>query len=402
MRGISRRRFIGAVAANAGLLLSPLARSEDLVPPPSADAAMLWEPQPRMRLIWVGAAASIPGAREQIEPDPNGAWINKRTGERYSQFETPGPAGAGFVVADVLAADPGGFLVWFTSLLIPLEGGGATRFIEANGLACGPQNIFDYWVAPARLTGFRDVNESRLRVLHMPYGLDGRSYRAIRIQTQSGNGWSQNTYDLDSGLCLFTSTTVQGGPVRVLDPDNRIGTGAGNTLVTYAKLAGVRATSLPGPGAVYPESVRRLRSLTYSGTRTYTIPGTHVAPFPVQLRYDVVSNAGAYLNASVSISGVQGAYDRVIPAGVIGSLWTSPESLARYSAGQVLDRDSVTGVETVASGRQGNLALLALQTRLARQTFGYDLRSGLLMRAESRQQIGIVTDALAVELAGTH
>lgn len=401
MRGISRRRFIGAVVANAGLLLPPIAHSQDLVVPPSADAAAPWEPQPRMRLIWVGAAASIPGEREQIEPDPNGAWVNKRTGERYSQVETPGPAGAGFVVADVLAADRSGFLVWFTSLLIPLEGGGATRFIDANGLASGAQNIFDYWVAPARLAGFRDVNESRLRVLHMPYVLDGRTYRAIRIQTQSGNGWSQNTYDLDTGLCLFASATVQGGPVRVLDPDNRMGTGAGNTLVTYAKLSGVRTTGLPGPGSIYPETVRRLRSVTYSGTRTYIIPGTHVAPFPVQLRYDVVSNAGAYLNASVSISGIEGAYDRIIPAGVIGSLWMSPESLGRYGAGQVLDRDSVTGVEAVAVGRQDNLALLALQTRLARQTFSYDLRNGLLMRAQARQRIGIVTDTLAVELAGT-
>lgn len=398
MHGISRRSFLGAALANA--LLPSIAGAQNYTPPPLGGTGLIWRPQPGMRMVWTGAAASIPGAREQIEPDPYGAWVNKRTGERYSTFETRGAAGAGYVVADVQAADRDGFLIWFTSLLIPLEGGG-TRFIEANGLAAQSQNIADYWVAPAHLAGLVERNDAWLRVLHMPYTLDGRTYRAVRIQRYSSNGWSQNTYDLDTGLCLFASTTVQGGPVRTLDPDKRIGTGAGSTLITYTKLVGVRATQLPGPGALFPDAVRRLRAITYSGSRTYFIPGTHVAPFPLQLRYDIVSSSGFYLNASMSVSGLGMPVDRVIVAGVIGSLWMSPQTLAQYNPGQTLDRDPITGVEAMVVGHQGNIASVALKTPLARQTFSYDLRSGLLMRAEMRQQIGIVTDVLTVQFAGT-
>ena len=401
MPEITRRHFMSSALANAGCLLPSIAGAQELIASPLTDAAAARSPQRGMRLVWGGAAASIPGSSEYLEPDPNGNWVNKRTGERNRQGETAGAAGAGFVVADILAADRNGFLVWFTSLLIPLEGGGATRFIESNGAAPGAQNIADYWVAPAYLATLADRNDAGMRVLHMPYTLDGRTYRAVRIQSQTGNGWTQNTYDVDSGVLLFASTTVQGGPVRTLDPGNQIGTGAGNTLVTYTKFVAVRNTSLPGPGAIYPDSVGRLHSITYSGSRTYIMPGQQTQPFPFQLRYDVLSNAGSYLDVRASISGAPGSQDRVLPAGVIGSLWMSPESLARFNAGQTLDQDPSTGVQTVALGRQDNVALIALQTRLARQTFGYDLRSGLLVRGELRQQIGIVTDVLTYQLTAS-
>jgi hypothetical protein len=401
MMAISRRGFVAGSLASANCLVASGVGAQPVPPSITKPGAAGADLSPGTRLVFLGAAATIPGEREQIEPDANGEWINRRTGQRYRQFETPGPAGAGYVVIDVLAAEPGRFVLWFTSLLMNIDIGAAGSFIDANGLTTGTQNIADYWVSPTYLATLPDRNQQGLRVLRMPYVLDGRTYRAIRIQSYSGGGWSQNTYDLETGVLIAAGSTTQGGPVSTLDPNKRIVRGAGSTLLTFTRFAGRRRTSLPGPGLSYPEAVRRLRSVSYAGTRTVTVAGNPAPPLPVQLRYDVSANSGAYLNARMHVTGGAMPLDRVIPAGMIGSLWMPPELFAAYSPGQTLDRDPVTKVDTIVAGRQGNLLVVLAQTPLARQTFAYDARSGLLTQAEQRQQIGLATDVLWVQLAGT-
>ena len=113
---------------------------------------------------------------------------------------------------------------------------------------------------PAQLAGFADRNDAGLRVLRLPYALGGRTYRAIRIQLQSGDGWSQSTYDLDSGLLVVGSSTAQGSPTLTLGPGNVLTPGTGSTMMTYTQFSGGRRTNLPGPGMVFPNSMRKLRA----------------------------------------------------------------------------------------------------------------------------------------------
>src|SRR5262245_5440862 len=181
--------------------------------------------QPGMRLVWFGSSASIPGERSQIVPDPNGEWVNRRTGQRYRQFDTPSASGAGYTVGDVLAADGNGILSWITSLLLHTDQNNVTSFIDANGGLTRTQHIGDFYVSPAQLAAFTDRNEDGMRVLRMPYQLGGRTYRALRFQLQVGDGWSQHTYDLDTGLLLVGSSTGQGGPTVVIGAGNRINPG---------------------------------------------------------------------------------------------------------------------------------------------------------------------------------
>lgn len=357
-----------------------------------------------MRILWLGAAASVPGERSQIVPAADGAWINQQTGQRYQEFNTPGPAGAGYTIADIHGSSGNSVLAWLTSMLIHADQGNATSFIDAGGSLSTTQNVGDYWMPPAQLATFTDRHDTGVRIMRTPHTLGGRTYRAVRIQVQVSGGWAQNTYDLDTGLLLVGSSTGQGSPTLVRGPGNVINAGAGSTQMTFTQIAGSRQTDLPGPGSVYPNTLRQLRALTYAGSRGFVMPGTQVPATPLQLRYDVVGNSGAYLNARMTVSSAgQGSdvRERTFPAGVIGSLWMDPAVLGRYGANQVLDQDPVAGVQTISLGRQGDVAFVALQTRLARQTFGYDLRSGLLTQAEQRQQIGPSTDVLAVRLTGT-
>ena len=400
MSGLTRRTFVGAALASAGCVPLTLGGIQRAVSASIAPPSVL---QPGTRMVWIGGAASIPAERSQLELDYNGIWRNKRTGERYSQFDTPGAAGAGFVVADVLVAEPRGFLLWVAQLQINPAAGGATSFTDFDGMVSTAQNIRDFWISPAYLTELKDRDDPESRVLHMPYTLDERTYRAVRIQTKNGDAWSQNTYHLDTGLCLVAASTVQGKAVHVLGLNNMLESGAGSTQVSYFRIAGIRQTGLPGPGASYPDALRRLRRMSYSGTASVVVGAGGVRPqtFPIRIDYNIASNAGTFLVARKSVSGTPELQDRVIPAGVIGSLWMNPDTLARHSAGQMLDRDPLTGVETVSAGRQGNLALIVQRTRLARCSYGYDLGQGFLTRAELQTRTGIATKIIVLQLAGT-
>jgi hypothetical protein len=415
MATMSRRTFVGAGLAGAGSISWALpATAEEASPPLAVPSELLpgavnagASPlvRPGMRLIWLGAAATIPGERSQIVPDPNGTWVNRRTGQRYREFESPGPAGAGYTVGDVQSVAGNNVLSWLTRMLLRVDLGNATSFIDADGEISHVQNFGDFWMPPAQLAALTDRNESGVRTMRVPYPLGGRTYRAIRIQIDVGSGWAQNTYDLDTGVLLVGSSTGQGSPTVTLGPGNVITSGAGSTLMNFTQIAATRQTSLPGPGTTYPGAVAQLRALAYSGRRIIQVQGAGQAPpIPVQIRYDIVSNAGSYLTARMSVSnptGVPDVRNRTFPAGVIGSLWMNPDLLGRYGANQTLDQDPVAGIQTTSLGRQGNLPSFALQTRLARQTFGYDLRNGLLTYAEHRQQNGPGTDILSVQLAGT-
>jgi hypothetical protein len=306
-------------------------------------------------------------------------------------------------VADVQASAGNSVLSWLTSMLRHVDQGNATSFIDADGILSTTQHLGEFWVPPSQLATFADRNDAGVRVVHLPYAIGGRTYRALRIQTDGGGGWAQNTYDLDTGLLLVGSSTGQGSPTIVRSPGNVLAAGAGSTLLTFTQLAGVRQTSLPGPGSVYPDTVRGLRALNYSGSRGVIMQGTQVPATPLQIRHDITGGGPSHLNTRTSMSGVTGSgtRERVFPAGVIGSLWMSPDVLARYGANQTIDQDPVTGVQAVSLGRQGNLAYVALQTRLARQTFGYDLRNGMLSQAEQRTQVGVATDVLQIQLTGT-
>ena len=399
---LDRRRFLAGLASTgSGISLAraqPIEPARPREPIPAAAAS-------GMRFVWYGSSASVPGVRRQIEPDPQGNWYNTLTGQRvFREFDTPSSSGAGFVVFDVLSAEDNRFLSWMTTHLIRPDVGNATTITDANGILSGMPTFGDVWFPPPQLAGFADQNEPDLRVLRGPASVGGKTYQALRFQSRGPDGWAQYTYDLDSGLLLVSSSTTQGGPVLTLDPSRRPVLGAGNTLLTYTQFSGARRTTLPGPDAAYPAQVRRLRAFQYNGTRGIVMAGSdlQLPPTGLSIRYDITSNSGSYLNARMTVSGLTGGTsERLIPAGVIGSLWMEPDVIGRYRAGQVLDRDALTGVQTLVFEQQSDLVLLGTRTALAQQTFGYNRRSGILTRSELRQQVGPATDIIAMQLAGT-
>lgn len=359
------------------------------------DAGAEERPGPGARLTWYGQTASIPGTYNQLAPDADGEWIDQRTGERYTEFPTPGAAAAGFVTLDLESTEGGELVLWMTLLLA--QGSRASGFIDANGLV-GTRSVADYWISPEKLAELAPRATGSPRVIRGPYTAGGKTYDVVRIQSQSGGGWSQHTYDLKSGVCLASGTTVVGAAPLVRDTGNMTGRGAGSTSISWLRIAGLRRTSLPGPGARFPGAVMSLRTVRYSGTRSAGAAGSSPLTLPIDATFTIRSARPTHLTAGLVLPGA-GDLERVVVPGVIGSLWMDPATLTSSGRGSRLDTDSLTGVEAIALGEQSGTVSFSLHAGAARRTYGYDPRSGLLTRFEFRQRAGLADEVTAMRLA---
>ena len=379
----TRRAFLagGAAAAAVAAFLSDARADEG--------------PGPGARLTWYGEIASIPGTYYQLAPDYNGEWVDQNSGERYTEFPTPGSAAGGFVALDLESTKGGELVVWQTLLLA--QGGRASAFIDANGLV-GSRAVADYWVSPQELANLAPHSSGALRVIRAPYAAGGKTYDAVRIQSQTNGGWAQHTYDLGSGVCLASGTTVVGASPLTRDVGNTLSRGAGSTAISWLKIAGLRRTALPGPGARYPDAVQNLKTVRYAGKRSAGTVGSPALTVPVEASFAIRSAGPTYLTASLALPGA-GNVERIVPPGVIGSLWMDVDALASYANGARLDSDPLTGVEAFSVGQKGGIVAVALEAGASRRTYGYDTRSGLLNGFEFRQRSGLAEEVTAMRLA---
>jgi len=141
----------------------------------------------------------------------------------------------------------------------------------------------------------------------------------------------------------------------------------------------------------FPPSIRRLRSLVYSGTEGSEVPYAGTMSVPTQIRFEVDASSGLLMNCQVTTTGgLAGTRSNsyFTPAGVVGSPWMDPAFLRTVEANQIIDQDPVAGLQTVGQGREDGLVTVALQTGLSSLTLSYNAETGILTRSNIRNQIG--------------
>jgi hypothetical protein len=386
--GIARRHFLKVLPA---ALLVPTTSS--------ANAAAVGILQPSMRFVWYGGSATLAGDRSQIEPDRNGGWINRQTGERYGDVPATGAGGTAFNAVDVMNIANGTIILYQTSYLHNPDAGGEVTFNPSNGIVGNMNGVADYWLAPQYLAGLAEQMAPASRIIRMPYQTAGAAFNAIAIQSNSGAGWSHYVYDLGTGIMLSFGSTTQGQSVLTRGPGDVIMPGEGNTMVAFSRFMGMRSTSLPGPGEVFPREFSSARQIIYQGYRSTYLPGAQPYQFPVQLRYDLAGSAGAYMLLRITLSDEMTPRDQIALPGIIGSLWMNPATLAQLSSSAVLDEDPIMRVQTLSLGHNGNLAQVAVRSGLEQDSFAYDLHSGMLMQMDIRTQVAVATSAITLQFA---
>ena len=358
----------------------------------SANAAGAGGLVPGTRYAFFSGGSSVPAASNEIVPDGHGGWVGVTSGQGYDIRETHPYAGGGLTAIDVIAAGPQGALFSYTAALLMQEAGTQTQLIDAGGIGVGPKGAPEFWLPPDMLAGLRDGTEGKITVTHIPYSVSGADFAAVRICTDTGGGWNQDTYDLATGLLIACGSTVIGGNVLMRGPFGDTQAAPGSTMITTAILQSVRKTDLPGPGLRFPDAVMRLKTVSFSGQASVTMPGggVQMQPTPIAIRFDIEGIQPLYGQAKRTITSALGTRsdERIVLPGTVGSLWMDPAYLASLRPGQPIDSDSTCNVTLSCGQPADRLVTIVAQSPLASTAAGYDAATGLMTVIDAMQMSG--------------
>jgi hypothetical protein len=315
------------------------------------------------RLTYYAAAASVPGSYHQYVEDEKGEWIDPTTGQRYRQEDVQSAAGHGYNEVNVSALNGG-----VAALSIRAYGlSGMARTSPVTTLTWGgavglPGAGSDYWLHPDVLAQVDEVITPSLKVLRMPYVIEGREYASIWMQSIGDRGNYTWVYDLESGALLHTASSTTGpplvGPVAVGEGRE------GSTFLTHSTLVNIRRPALPWAEGAAPPWIGSINQIDYQGSFSVDVPGSPTIVLGCGLTVERRSSGTdwvRYLLARTMWSDVAPPVteyaERVDGSALVGGIWIPPSGLAQLSAGQELDRDpvtqavvSVTAVEPTGSG----------------------------------------------------
>src|SRR5687768_2471110 len=166
--------------------------------------------KPGLRLTYYTASARVNGRHTELVLDENGEWEVVDTGEVRAEVEKDDRAsGQAYAQVNVTDISDGTAALEFRTYNI--EVGTNAIALPNYGGWVGAVSASDLWKAPSELQQMRDEKTKERKVERYTPTINGRKYNAIRIHTQTGNGSTQYTYDLESGVLLLEGMSATGG-----------------------------------------------------------------------------------------------------------------------------------------------------------------------------------------------
>jgi hypothetical protein len=366
--------------------------------------------KPGTRLTYFGMTASIPGEYGKLVQDDNGNWVDKNTGKRYREEDVSGSGAAAFNV--VYVGHVGGGVAELSTKLYTLDT--ATKkctFAVGSGMVGHAGCAADYWIHPDALKQVQEVNAQGVRILRMPYTVAGKTYKAIRFQSEDVSGYQARVYDLETGLMIYHGSRVQ-GPSVVTPPiagSGKTGMGEGSTQVVTGWIVEVKDIDVPWKNAAPPKWIDEFRQLSYKGVQTSVVAaaGTKLDRAMTATLTPKARGPGwvRFTNRFLfeSLPGMppnEVLQDGACGPATIGGLWVSPEALGGLRPGQVIEtNDKVGTTVTVSDVRPGSVTVSETGP-LHRSDCTYDTRTGILSAMTLTQQIGLAKITHSIQLTG--
>jgi len=364
--------------------------------------------KPGTRLTYFGMTASIPGEYKQLVQDDKGRWVDKRTGQHYSEHDIPGASGAGYNVVSVGAI--GGGLVQLSTKLYTLDT--TTRkclFSVGGGMVGHAGCAADYWIHPEVLKQVQETNAGGVRILRMPYPVQGKVYQAIRFQSEDARSYNAWVYDLETGLLIYHGSRAQGKPILTppIGDTGRPGIGQGSTQLVTGWLAEVRDIDVPWKDAAPPEWIKTFGRLSYSGLQRTMAAGTNLdRPMTITItpkaRGDAWVRFGSYgvIQSYPGMPPEEARTEGACGGATICGLWVPPAGLTSLRRGQVIESHALVGTTVSVSNVGPGFVTFTETGPLHRIDFTYDTRSGMMSALTLAQQIGLARITHMMQLSG--
>lgn len=378
--------------------------------PAAAEAEAPPRIKPGTRLTYYGMSASIPGEYKQLVQDDNGRWIDKKTGKRYGEQDIPSASGAGYNVVHI--GHVGNGIVQLSNKLYTLDTSSNKHMFSAGGGMVGHAGCAaDYWIHPDVLKQVQEINTQGVRIIRMPYTVQGKSYNAIRFQSENSSGYNARVYDLETGLLIYHGSRAQGAPIYTppIGGSGVAGTGQGSTQLSTGWIAEVKDIDVPWKNAPVPQWVGRFNQLSYTGLQTTVVAaaGSRLdrpmsATITPKARGDkwVRFTTNGTIQSIYGMPPEQSQQEGACGSATVAGLWISPEALVNLRPQQVIERHNLIGATIAVSDVGQDSVTLSETGPLHRIDSTYDKRTGMLSAVTLTQQIGLATITHGIRLAG--
>jgi hypothetical protein len=366
--------------------------------------------KPGTRLTYFGMTASIPGEYGKLVQDDNGSWVDKNTGKRYREEDIGGGGSAAFSVVSV--GHVGAGVAVLSTKIYTLDTATKKCTFGAGGGSVGHAGCAaDYWIHPNVLKQVPEVNAQGVRILRMPYTVAGKTYKAIRLQSEDTSGYQARVYDLETGLMIFFGSRVQ-GPSVITPPiggSGRTGMGEGSTQVVTGWIVEVKDIDVPWRNAAPPKWIEQFQQLSYKGVQTSVVAaaGTKLDRAMTGTLTPKARGPGwvRFTNRFLfeSLPGMppnEALQDGACGSATIGGLWISPEALAGLRPGQVIETNDKVGTTVTVSDVRPGAVTISEVGPLHRSDCTYDTRTGMLSATTLTQQIGLARIIHSLRLIG--
>ena len=402
--------FVAAVASGGNRVEVPDPSIMLPVAPGAAEAPAPPCIKPGTRLTYFGMTASIPGEYGKLVQDDNGAWIDKRTGKRYRDEDVGASGSAAFNV--VYVGHVGGGVAQLSTRLYGLDTAIQKSTLGPTGGLVGHAGCAaDYWIHPDVLRQVQEVNTQGVRILRMPYTVAGKTYKAIRFQSDDLSGYHAHVYDLETGLMIFYGSRIQ-GPSVITPPiggAGMAGMGEGSSQVVTGWIVEVKDIDVPWRNAAPPKWINEFQQLSYKGVQTSEVAaaGTRLDRAMTGTLTPKARGPGwvRFTNRFLfeSLPGMppnDALQEGACGAATIGGLWIAPEAMANLRPGQVIETNDKVGTTVTVSEVRPGAVTISETGPLHRNDCTYDAKTGMLSATTLVQQIGLAQITHRLQLAG--
>ena len=178
-------------------------------------------------------------------------------------------------------------------------------------------------------------------VVRLKYPLGGQVYNAIATEIRTRASLTRHVYDLESGLLLVLSTSADGEPVFVPNPDGTVTQASGSTTITSTYFMHYRQLDLPWLNDAVPADIRAGTRLDYSGTYGMVGRFSRSQPFHQVVSYDFGRPSSEWVPAQATIRNmltpIAEKSDLAVSAASNLPLWLNPR-LGREPQGRAGNR----------------------------------------------------------------